>query len=145
MLQDQCDKDTWRDDPALKVTCLSENHSDCEVTISLSQDIKRDIQEPGPAGLYKADGSYLNGRPVLRHEGGSITLSAVQSWFVRGDLYEYLDSGSAPSQCPADPRAARNERIGLTHWRYKTRTYKNKLGGWRESSGISIKCKTHLY
>ena len=40
------------------VTSLSEKPHDCEVTISLSEDIKRDIMKPGAEGLYRADGSY---------------------------------------------------------------------------------------
>jgi len=52
---------------------------------------------------------------------------------VGGDWY--LRSGSAPSQCPADPRAARDERRGQTHW-----AYRNKQGIYTESSGISVKC-----
>ena len=133
------DKHTWRDDPALTVTGLSEKPSECEVTISLSRDIVRDIMEPGVAGVYRANGSYRQGRPVLQHSGGLFTLSVYAGcWRVEsgdgGD--EYLRSGSAPSQCPADPRAARDERRGWTHWRYNSK----QRGYNRESSGISVKC-----
>ena len=131
-------EDTWRDDPELTVTGLSEKPS-CEVTISLSQEIVRDIKEPGVAGVYKPEGSYYRGRPVLQYSGGLFTLSMggsywmVQSGGVRGNMY--LMSGSAPSQCPADPRAARNEMRGKKHWRYW-----NEQGEWPASSGISVKC-----
>ena len=138
------DKNTWHDDPALTVTSLSEKPDVCEVTISLSEDIKGDIDEPGMEGMYKADGSYYNGRPVLQHQGGRFTLhvGGLGYWEVStgvGGAW-FLESGSAPSQCPADPRAARNEMKGQTRWRYRNKQY-----GWRtESSGISVKCKTHL-
>ena len=136
------DKDTGQDDPALTVTNLSEKPSDCEVTISLSKNAKRDIRQPGVAGLYKTDGSYRQGRPVLRHEGGRLTLYVYGAcWCVctaGGDIYLY--SGSAPSLCPADPRAARNESGGQTLWRYR-----NKLGGFPESSGITIRCAKHSH
>ena len=132
------DYNTWRDDPALAVTGLSEKPSECEVTISLSQDILRDIEERGVAGVYTASGSYRHGRPVLQHSGGLFTLSAWGGgWVVESSVggADYLSSGSAPSQCPADPRAARNERRGETHWGYG-----NKSGEYTESSGISVNC-----
>jgi len=126
----------WGDDLALTVTGLSVKPSSaCEVTISLSQDIERDIRDPGVAGVYTATGSYLWGRPVLQHSGGLYTLSVYEydgCWWVGSGLY----SGSAPSQCPADPRAARNERLGETHWRYRSK----QSGNFTESRGISVKC-----
>ena len=76
---------------------------------------------------------------MLQHSGGLFTLSVWGRWRgedgVRGALY-HLFSGSAPSQCPADPRAARNERLGETHWRYRNKQWKPI-----ESSGISVRCK----
>ena len=107
------------------MTGLSEKPSECEVTISLSQDIVRNIMDPGEgvAGVYRAEGSYRRGRPVLQHSGGLFTLSLRGGWSVEESPYSYsgllyLYSGSAPSMCPADPRAARNKSEGLTHWRY---------------------------
>ena len=145
----------WLDDPALTVTGLSEKPSECEVTISLSRDIVRDIKNPGVAGVYTGDGSYHYGRPVLQHSGGLFTLSvAYGHWVVQagGRGAEYLGSGSAPSQCPADPRAASNilynemwrqtlcrysnKKVqGQTHW-----SYCSKQRDATESSGISVKC-----
>ena len=52
------DKNTWHNDPALTVTSLSEKPRKCEVRISLSEDITLDIEKPGVAGVYKADGTY---------------------------------------------------------------------------------------
>ena len=77
------------------------------------------MYEPGVEGVYKADGSYYLGRPVLQHEEGHFTAYARGGfWIVSSGVggTGYLVSGSAPSQCPADPRAARNER--QTHWEY---------------------------
>jgi len=130
-------KQTWRDDQTLTVTGLSEKPSQCEVTISLSHDVKRDIWVPEVAGVYRADGSYCNGRPVLRHSEGSFTLSAGGNWRVspRVGGGQYLYSRSAPSQCVADPSAARNEREGVTHWKYWS-----KQGEFPESKRIIIKC-----
>ena len=99
----------------------------------------------GVAGVYRADGSYREGRPVLQHSGGLFTLSVSRyggyCWRVESSVgyVLYLRSGSAPSQCPADPRAARNERLGQrqTHWQYK--------GMLTESSQITIKCKKNKH
>ena len=137
-------ENTWHDDLALTVTSLSEKPSDCEVTISLSEDVKRNMKEAGGEveGLYKADGSYCKGWPVLRHEGGHFVLSVYDAgcWIVSAGVEGagYLYSRSAPSQCPADPRAARNERLGQTHWKYW-----NKHGRDFESNGIIVKCNKH--
>ena len=142
--------DKCHEDPALTVTSLSEKPSDCEVTISLSQDVKSDISEPGVEGLYKADGSYYKGRPVLKHQGqgGLLTLYMDGGgwWSVSpGVGYGvYLCSGSAPSQCPADPRAARNDMRGRTHWEYTNKQYRNNR--WStESSGVTIRCAKHSH
>ena len=146
-------KATWREDAALTVTSFIERpNCECEVTISLSEDIKSNIMEPGAsvAGLYRENGSYCRGRPVL--QAGRFTLhvkysktqwdgvlSATGCWVVSSGAtigHKYLMSRTAPSQCPADPRAAR--LLGTTHW-----IYWNKQNTWSQSSGITVKCKTH--
>ena len=134
----------WWDDPNLTVTGLSENSSDCEVNISLSQDIGKDVDDPYPgvAGVYRAEGLYFRGRPVLQHSGGLFTLSVRRwgrGWEVGSDVGGdwFLRSGSAPSHCPAATRAARSERSGhtQTHW-----SYWSKQTGTFESSGIIVQC-----
>ena len=118
--------------------------------MSLTEAISRDMKEPGVAGVagvYWADGTYSEGRPVFRHSDGGFTIGvwggcwvvrfAVGDWEVRSDFQGgwYLRSASAPSMCPADPRAARSERRGEKHW-----TYKSKQGGYIESGDISVTC-----
>ena len=136
------DNSTWKQDPAITVTSLGEKPSVCEVTISLSKDVKRDIEKPGVVGLYKADGTYCAGRTVLKNEGGFILFVFGGCWWVRacvgGD--DYLWSGTAPSQCPANPRAARNKSEERKHWKYWSKQEK-----WAESKGISFKCNKHMY
>ena len=128
---------TWEEDLALTVTGLSEKPSECEITITLP-----DITEPGVAGVYKGDGSYYQGRPVLRQSRGRFTLFAGSGcWIVSpgvGGAW-YLMSGSALSQCPADPKVARKRLLGLTHcWMYR-----NKQKEWTVSRGIIVKCNKH--
>merc|ERR1712150_71773 len=71
-------KATWREDAALTVTSFIEKPScECEVTISLSEDVERNIMEPGGAGVagvYRENGLYCRGRPVL--QAGRFTLTA---------------------------------------------------------------------
>ena len=134
---DEYDKNTWRDDPKLTVTGLTKKPScECEVTISLSQDIVTDIKDPGVAGVYKPDGSYYMGKPVLQHSGG-LFVFVSGCWMVESGVggAQCLLSGSAPSQCPADPKAVRNERRRQKLWGYE-----NKQGKWPESRGIKVKC-----
>ena len=138
-------KKTWLDDPVLTVIGLSERPSiECEVRISLSEDITRDMEEQGVAGVYRADGTYYWGRPVFRHSGGEFTLSVwgVGCWEVTsGDGGSmYLWSTLSPSMCPADPRVAKHERRGRTHW-----IYKSKQGEHIESGDISVTCNKHKY
>ena len=140
--------DDWLDDPDLTVTALNEKPDVCEVTISLSEEVKKDIKEPGVEGVYKADGSYHQGRPVLQHEGG-FTLSVESDWWsvssdgVGGD--RYLHSRSAPSQCPADPRAARDERRDEKLWKYYSKSLDWLGRDWTDSRGISISCAKHSH
>ena len=74
-----------------------------------------------------------------QHSGGGFTLSAGNgSWTVASDEggEEYLYSGSTPSMCPADPRAAiageGRGREGQTSWSYGFNS--------TESEGIRLKC-----
>ena len=60
---------TWHDDLALMVTGLSEKpsfESEAEITIRLSEDVRSDINKSGVEGVYKPNGSYYMGRPVLQ-------------------------------------------------------------------------------
>ena len=133
-------KYTMRDDPDLTVTGLSEKPSDCEITISLSEAIGRAIREPGVAGVYMGDGSYCNGRPVLQHSEGYTLYVQGACWRLSFGLggHGYLYSGTAPSLCPADPRASRNVLREWSHWEYK-----NKKGEYTETKEISVKCNEH--
>ena len=155
---DDDDNSAWHNDPALTVTGLSEKPScECEVTISLDQDIERKIGEPGVAGVYRGDSSYSEGRPVLQHSGGRFTLSVEDGSWVVGDNdagAEYLRSGSAPSQCPADPKAAIGSegqgRKKQTFWGINESEsarmkriydlYAGSDNGASGAKGISVKC-----
>ena len=122
------------------MTSLTER--ECEVRISLSGDITQDIVEPGLAGVYQAEGICRWGRPVFRHSGGEFTLSVYGGgyWMVSSGVggAGYLSSRTAPSMCPADPRAARSEMWGWTHWMYRS-----KRGGFEESGDNSVACNKH--
>ena len=140
-------QDEWQDDPGLKLTEHSlKQMCECEITVSLSENVVEDIEEPGVEGTYKGVGSYRKGRPILMHSAGQLTLYVMGSdtvccWRLGlssdSDSW-YLLSGSAPSICPADPRAAINVSLGVSHWRYSS-----KQEGMTESRGISVKCKKH--
>ena len=140
----------WDGGGLITVVALSEMPScDCQVTISLGKDIVSDIKEPRIEGVYTANGSYRLGRPVLQHSGGLFTISVEArrkgvAWYVSSGVGWYLCSGSAPSMCPADPRAARNERLGEKHWSWR---YYSRQKGWdycRPCRGTSLKCNKHL-
>ena len=140
------DYDSKWHDLELTVTGLSEKPSECQITISLSPDVARIIKDSGVAGVYRALSSYCRGRRVLQHLGGCFILYVVLGCWnvireVGGDI-SYLWSGSAPRQCPADPRVGRNEQPGpiLTreHWGYYS-----KQQGHSRSRGISVKCNKH--
>ena len=97
---------------------------ECKITISLSEDVQNEIVDPGVAGEYMANGLYCLGWPVLQYPGGDYQLYTAACWRVSSGnsiSWGYLFSRSAPSLCPADPRAARNESLcpGETNWRYR--------------------------
>ena len=139
----QSESGIWRDDPALTVKGLNEKPRSCEILFILSKDIAKQIMEPGADGLYREDGSYCRGRPVLQHEGGRFTLIVDgEHWKVysRAGSVMHLQSGSAPSQCPAHPRAATNDRERQTEW-----TFRNKWDEWLWPVPLAIRlyCNTH--
>ena len=131
----------WHDDKEMTVICLNEKPSECEVTITISpsEDV---VRFPGVAGVYRANGTYCKGRPVLQHSGGEYVLYASGYWNVRTGVNNFwsttLWSRTAPSLCPADPRAARNEMEGLINWTYAPKII-------NQSDRVSLKCKVHDY
>ena len=136
--------DMIRNDQNLRVTGLKEKPSvECEITISLGEDVMRNIEDRGLVGVYRTDGDYCHGRPVFLHSGGQFCLyvSAQGRWWVShlDGVSPHIVSGSAPSMCPADPRAARNERWvqTQTRWRFKGKQ------GILESCGYTITCCKH--
>ena len=137
---------TWQVDPALTVVSLNEKPSGCEITIHLSGDISSEFIDKGVAGVYRSDGLYQTGRPVFKHWEGIFEICADNCWKVGSDHSWELESGSAPSLCPADPRAAWNEFQRQNNWEYNT-----KLRPLRSqqrpnpANKIRITCKKHNY
>ena len=127
---------TWYDDPHVTAISLKEKPTECEVTIKLKD----------KSMLFLADG-YCRGRQVLHHTDGEMRLRLyvnetglwVASWV---DDDNFLMSRSAPSMCPADPRAARETRRGETGWRYWS---KRRGGAWVRAEDILVTCSTHIY
>ena len=113
----------WLEDPTLSVTSLSERPTcDCEVTIRLSKNIARNIGEP-VTGVYRPDGTYYEGRPVLWRSSGNLMLYVSRGrWrlgYKLGDDGVYLCSKTVLSLCPADPRAAIYEPRQLSNFGYR--------------------------
>ena len=143
----QCQDDdyAWRDDPALKVTGLDERPKcECQITLSLSEKVAKDMEQPGVTGVFQSNGSYYLGRPVLRHSRGQFTLNVGDGcWRVASGVrgQEHLRSYTVPSPCPADPRAARNDWQDLENWRYYSRQQRELTG----SPAIGLKCNKHRH
>ena len=137
--------DKWREDPALTVRGLSERpRRECEVRITLSEDITRSMKKVGVAGVYRADSTYSSGRPVFRHSGGVFTLRVCAwggGWEVRSGVggAGHLSIMTAPSMCPAE---ADPSRRGDTHWRWR---YLNKQGEDIESGDVIVTCIKHKH
>ena len=120
------DQNLWQDDQTLRVTRLNEKPTcECEVTIRLSALASIDIKDPGVSGEYRPTGTYLGGRPVMKHSKGPFMLYVSGGrWRVKdsnGNEGEYLCSRTVPSSCPADPRAAIDETRGFKYWGYMSR------------------------
>ena len=139
------DQQLWKDDQTLIVTSLSERPTcECEITINLSANVTNDIRDPGVAGVYRPDGTYFEGRPVMRHTEGHFVLYVYWGRWRVGTSFrngEYLCSRTVPSSCPADPRAAIDQSRGLHHWGYMT----EQNGGWIRINGfgVSVTCRKH--
>ena len=132
------DRVTWYDASHLSVTCLMELPSYCEVTIKFPGDIVM---------LFRADGTFCRGRHILNHIGSNLRLyvNAKGCWVVSSDIggdiggdKVLMSSRSAPSLCPADPRAARDDRRRAKGWRHWS-------GGEWVQSDIRVACRTHTY
>ena len=142
------DKNQFIDDHTVTVTSLSERPScECELTLSLSETIARDIKDSGVAGVYSPDGRYHEGRPVFRHSGGHFVMYVSNGqWGVAydsgvGGYEDHLLSLTAPGPCPADHwanLATVDDENDNSYWGYK----KNR-GGWTQSSEISFTCRKH--
>ena len=99
----------WYDDEALTVTSLNERP-----TILLSMDMF--------GGRVPAQGGWLLPiRPVLRHLDRREILDSLLTTFRKWALVLALFFAitSAPSLCPADPRATRNESLGQKRWSWR--------------------------
>ena len=68
-IQRQCANDITLTGISKRPTCK------CEVRIELSEDVRSNIVEPGVEGLYRPDGTFCYGRPVLRHSERQFMLS----------------------------------------------------------------------
>ena len=121
------DQNLWKDNQTLTVTSLCERPTcECEVTIRLSTHVLHNIRNPEVSGVYRPDGTYYAGRPVMKQtEGHFILYVSCGIWKVGrrlGGKVEYLCSRTVPSPCPADPRAAMDDTRGLKYWGYMSMT-----------------------
>lgn len=103
---------------------------------------------PECVGTYTPSGHYSSGRPVLSTPRTGQHLYVPDCslcWCVQGDIRKVpglgLQSGCAPSLCPADPRA------GSSHWRGETRRSWGMAGSgdWRDCPGVLVTCNTHMF
>ena len=100
--------------------------------------------------LFRADGTFCRGRQILKHIESNLRLyvNARGCWVVSSDTGgdRVLMSRSAPSLCPADPRAGLKDDMKTTFWSYEPAPWwviVNEMdngGDMIESSGISLKC-----
>ena len=136
-------RNLWIDDQSVSVTALSERPtSACEITITLSESTALDMEDPGVAGVYRPEGTYHEGRPVLRHTGGQFILYVSGSgWFVGAGVggLKYLYKGNGQSICPAHDGTGVGVNQLMKNWNLWT-----KRSAWIETIfGVRVTCSKH--
>ena len=132
--------DKFIDDPHLRIS-YDEPPSCGEITIRLSGDAA--VKQPWCVGVYSPTQMFSSGRPVFKHQTQGIYLlvrPGYSSWRVQESVeseWSWMQSGCAPTMCPADPRAQTSERNGQESWRYPD-------NGWKHGD-ITVKCSIHKY
>ena len=111
-----------------------------DITIEATGDAA--VQQPGCLGIYTPTQMFSAGRRVFKHESQERYLlvpAAWVEWYVQDSVDSegtYMESGCAPSMCPADTRARTRERSGWTSWSYSDGRV------WRNAD-ITVKCSVH--
>ena len=111
-----------------------------EITISASGAAA--VTQPECVGAYTPTQMFSEGRQVFKHKTEERYLLVDGEWNVRESVEwgTKMRSGSAPSMCPADPRARINEWLGQTSWVYTTGFHRKDKNG-----DITVKCSVHKY
>ena len=130
------------DDPHLKVS--HDLPPACgEITITASGDAA--AKQPSCVGVYTPTQRFSAGRQVFKHKAYELYLLVpldVVTWSVQDSVEMKggrMQSGCAPSLCPADPRARTSERVGYTSWIY------GWYNGEARHGDITVKCSVHKY
>ena len=150
----------YRDDVALTVTAMVQLPPACSVIISCasSRSLPRGKFHPEVLGEYAATARYQKGRVVYKHVDQELYLAVGSGpggagcWTVQKEVGRVcgdctlLHSQTAPTLCPAHPRAARTDRWGgKKHWRWRNMFIaidsKQKNVGF--SGRVVVKCLTH--
>ena len=150
----------YRDDVALTVTAMVQLPPACSVIISCasSRSLPRGKFHPEVLGEYAATARYQKGRVVYKHVDQELYLAVGSGpggagcWTVQKEVGRVcgdctlLHSQTAPTLCPAHPRAARTDRWGgKKYWRWRNMFIavdsKKKAVGF--SGRVVVKCLTH--
>ena len=132
------------DDPLLKIS--SGLPLPCgDITIRGSR--SAEFMQPRSIGVYTPTKMFSGGRRVFKHvsqERYILSQPDCMNWYVQDSVDEkgpYMSSGSAPSMCPADPRARTNPSVGLSSWNY----WANWGVYLLEDPLITVTCSVHSY
>ena len=135
-------EDKFRDDPYLRIS--PDQPTACgEITISASGDAA--AYQQWCVGVYTPTQRFSAGRQVFKHKAYELYLLVpldVVTWSVQDSVEMKggrMQSGCAPSLCPADPRARTSERVGYTSWIY------GWYNGEARHGDITVKCSVHKY
>ena len=151
----------FRDDPLLKIS--SGPTLPCgDITIRASRSVE--YMYPECIGVYNPTQIFSGGCRVFKHvsqERYILSQPDCFNWHVQDSVDttpfsllekshhvdkkgSYMVSGSAPSMCPADPRARTNQSFGLSSWNYRV-SRRNKKIIMREDPLINVTCSVHSY
>jgi len=149
------DDGVWRPIPGLDVTFptdLSIYSTLCYISIKATGEAARRSSD-GLGIFAPVPGEFRYGRQLFRNTttDQKLMVNGAGFWVVGSEdgrcqdvtcgrrcALAWLASGSAPSMCPADPRAKVSDLHGTRNWRYATGE------GLQESSAIKVTCAQNI-
>ena len=133
----------WIEDPHLKITKPSDPSYPLPCgNITIEATGNSVLRRQNCFGVFKSfENEFSAGRRVFKHSSMNrylIVRPGTTAWSVNNTEVNKMESGCAPTMCPADPRAMKSQRYDTTSWRYYD-------GEKCVQGDITVKCSVHKW